>query len=240
MTTEKIMEKLLIVAGGLDESDRKVFDAVRKEGCEGVCVGIGAALGELYAALEEQFRVETAKKLGRSSVKHGMESILRSAKRTNPNRVWLQYAHDDGDYQVACNAYMIAALNKGDHVPLPGRPDGDAYKWALPNWVRSIPWDCVSEGRLVELPDLSALKLHLKSEKLKHGKKNPPPIIFDFGAKLPYIKVEYLIAALEILPGAKAYYAGHKNLSLLLANDNGSAVYIMGAKPGMERARTEI
>lgn len=96
--------------------------------------------------------------------------------------------------------------------------------------------------RLVELPDLSALKLYLKSEKLRYGKKYSYPIVFDFGLGLPCVKVEYLITAMEILPDAKAYYAGYENLCLLLINDSGSVVYAMGIEPdkNKERTRTEI
>ena len=107
---------------------------------------------------------------------------------------------------------------------------------------KSIPWEHETEKRLVELPELAALKLYLKSENLRRGKKNPSPIIFDFGAELPCIKVEYLIAGMEILPDAKAYYAGHNNRCLLMKNDSGSVVYITGMKPDSdeERTRTEI
>ncbi len=68
------------------------------------------------------------------------------------------------------------------------------------------------------------------------------PVTFDFGEKLPNIKVEFLIAAMEVLPDAKAYFAGHDNLCLLLRNDNDSAVYIMGIKPKKDsvKRRTEI
>lgn len=243
MTTEKIMENLLIIADSLDTDERKSFDFVRKNNLKkSTFVGVGARLGEFYIDLEEQYRTETAKKLGKSSVKHGMETILKSAKRISSKKAWLHYAYDDGDFQIVCNGYMIAALSKGSHVLLTERPDGDAYKWGMQNWKKSIPWDHVAENRLVELPDLAAIKLYLKSENLRRGKKDKSLIAFDFGAELPAIKVEYLIAAMEILPNAKAYYAGYKNLCLLLMDDSGSAVYIMGIEPNKdkERMRTEI
>lgn len=243
MTTEKIMENLLVIADNLDMNERKTFDFVRKNSMKkSTFVGAGARLGEFYLAIEEQFRSETAKKLGKSSVKRGMESILKSAKKHIPSKMWLQYAYDDGDYQIACNGYMIAALSKENHVPLVERPDSDAYKWSMLNWKKNIPWDHVAENRLVKLPDLAAIKLYLKSENLRRGKKDKSPIVFDFGAELPCIKVEFLIDAMEILPNAKAYYAGHGNLCLLLADDSGSVVYIMGIEPNKdkERMRTEI
>lgn len=243
MTTEKIMENLLVIADSLDTDERKFFDFVRKNNIKkSTFAGAGARLGELYITLAEQFRLETARKLGKSSVKHGMESILKSAEKINPCKTWLHYAYNDGDFQVACNGYMIAALSKENHVPLAERPDDNACKWSMPNWKKSIPWDHVAENRLVELPELTALKLYLKSENLRRGKKNPSPIIFDFGADLPCVKVEYLIAGMEILPDAKAYYTGHNNCCLLMKNDSGSAVYIMGMKPESdeERTRTEI
>ncbi len=110
------------------------------------------------------------------------------------------------------------------------------------NWKRLIPWGNESANRLVELPELSALKLYLKSEKLKRGKKNSAPIIFDFGEGLPCIKLEFLITAMEILPDAKAYLAGSENLCLFLKSDNGSVVYCMRIEPSKdkERIRTEI
>ena len=59
---------------------------------------------------------------------------------------------------------------------------------------------------------------------------------------MPYVNVEYLITAMEILPDAKAYYAGYENLCLLLINDSGSVVYVMGIESdkNKERMRTEI
>lgn len=241
MTTEKIMENLLIIAENLNTEDRKIFDYVRKNNLnKSTFSGVGAKLGEFYITLESQYRAEIARKLGKSSVKHGMESILKSAKGFN--KQFLQYAYYDEDFQIACDGYMIAALSKNNHVPLAERPDNDAYKWNFPNWKNKIPWNCDTENRIVELPDLTALKLYLKSEKSKSSKKNPFPIIFDFGASLPYIKIEYLITAMEILPDAKAYYAGDKNCCLMLKDDNGSVVYVMGieAASNMERIRTKL
>lgn len=241
MTTEKIMENLLVIADSLDTNERESFEYVRKNNIKkSTFVGACAKLGEFYVSLEDQLRTETAKKAGKSSIKHGMENILKSAKKSP--KPWLHYAYDDDDYQIACNGYMIAALSNGNHVPLAERPDGEAYKWAFQNWKNSIPWECETECRLVELPDLSALKLYLKSEKLRRGKKYSYPIVFDFGLGLPRVKVEYLITAMEILPNAKAYYAGYENLCLLMKNDSGSVVYAMGIEPdkNKERMRTEI
>lgn len=241
MTTEKIMENLLIIANDLDTDERKYFDLVRKNNLnKGKFSGVGAKLGEFYITLESQYRAEIARKLGKSSAKRGMESILRSAKGFN--KPFLQYAYYDKDFQIACDGCMIAALSKNNHVPLVERPDEDAYKWNFPNWKNVIPWNCDTENRIVELPDLTSLKLYLKSEKSKSSKKNSFPIIFDFGANLPYIKIEYLITAMEILPDAKAYYAGDKNCCLLLKDDNGSVVYVMGieAASNKERIRTKL
>lgn len=243
MTTEKIMENLLVIADSLDTNERESFEYVRKNNIKkSTFVGAGAKLGEFYVSLEDQLRTETAKKAGKSSIKHGMEDILKSAKKISTEKYWLHYAYDDDDYQIACNGYMIAALSKGNHVPLAERPNGEAYKWGFSNWKRSIPWGSEMPDRLVELPDLSALKLYLKSEKLRHGKKYSYPIVFDFGLGLPRVKVEYLITAMEILPNAKAYYAGYENLCLLMKNDSGSVVYAMGIEPdkNKERMRTEI
>lgn len=241
MTTEKIMENLLIIADSLSEAELNDFEFIRANNLtKSHLTGAGARLGEFYVVLEEKLRKDAAKKLGKSSVKHGMESILRSAKGFN--KPFLQYAYYDEDFQIACDGYMIAALSKNNHVPLAERPDDDAYKWNFQNWKNQIPWNCDTEKRIVELPDLTALKLYLKSEKSKSSKKNPFPIIFDFGANLPYIKIEYLIAAMEILPDAKAYYAGYKNCCLLLKDDNGSVVYIIGieAASNKERIRTKL
>lgn len=243
MTTEKIMENLLVIADGFNADEREIFEYVRKNKIHrSTFSGAGARMGEFYISLEDQLRTETARKSGKTGVKRGMESILKSAKKTIMAKPWLQYAYYDEDFQIACDGYMIAALSKNNHVPLAERPDDDAYKWNFQNWKKLIPWNCDTEDRIVELPDLTALKLYLKSEKLKNGKKNSFPIIFDFGADLPYIKIEYLIAAMEILPDAKAYYAGYKNCYLLLKDDSGSVVYIMGTKAASdkERIRTKL
>lgn len=125
MTTEKIMENLLVIADSLDTNERERFEFVRKNNIKkSTFAGAGARLGEFYLAIEEQFRTETAKKSGKSSVKHGMENILKSAKKISTEKYWLHYAYDDDDYQIACNGYMIAALSNGNHVPLAERPDG--------------------------------------------------------------------------------------------------------------------
>ena len=243
MTTEKIMANLLTIASELNKEDRDVFDFVRKN-ClkKSTFIGAGARIGELYVSLEEQYRTETARKSGKSGVKRGMEFILKSAKKYQSYKEWLYYAYNDGEYQVACDCYIMAALSKEDHVPLAERPDRELYEWRMPNWKKHIPWECEVPSRLVELPDMSALKLYLKSEKLRRKKKYHKSITFDFGENLPCIKAEYLITAMEILPDAKAYYAGYENLCLLLINDSGSVVYVMGIEPdkNKERMRTEI
>lgn len=241
MTTEKIMDNLLVIAEGLNAEERDTFEFIRKNKIRrSAFSSAGAKLGEFYVSLEDQLRTETARKNGKAGVKRGMESVLKSAQRSS--KPWIHYAYDDGEFQVACDGYMIAALSKGNHVPLSERPDREEFKWALPNWKNKIPWESETADNLVELPELSALKLYLKSEKLKRGKKTSAPIVFDFGKGLPYIKLEFLIAAMEILPNAKAYCAGYENLCLFLKSDNGSVVYCMGIEPSKnkERIRTEI
>jgi hypothetical protein len=159
-------------------------------------------LEALKAEAAAEIRREEAKKSGKADRQKAAERVIKNAKKSRyPERLGGAWITPDG-MQNICDSFQAYRLR--DPLPLEELPkDVDKV-----NIDRIVVTNC---GDAVPLPELPELRAYIKEEKarLKAQKDKSAPL-WDFGDGLPALNAEFLLTALEILPGctataAKAY-----------------------------------
>lgn len=149
------------------------------------------------------------------------------------------YDVDDcgNNVQVFCDGFRLAVLK--DFADVQEKSEIHTTKESFINWKNVCDVNAVKQsGNVVELPDLKVLKEYIKAYK-KITNARP---VYDFGENQPYVNMNFLIDAMEIvnLKTAKAYTTGYKNLSLLLIDEVGNYVYTMGISENKRREKTDL
>lgn len=196
-------------------------------------------LRDLEADLEAQLREEAAKSRGCGNAQKVFNTILKGAKKEQPNRKALHYAWMD-DIRIGCydfvDKYQSDAALKGkvqcicdgfrafrmyEPIPMEERPE-DAGKPIDLNAL--FPSRRAIEGYTeIPLPDVNELKSHIS---IQQAKKRTTPkgirktIHWDFGDGLPTVEAQYLLDMMIVLPNAKSImYNPAKPLGPLYAHD---------------------
>lgn len=156
---------------------------------------------EIIEAMKEEaaaeIRREEAKNGGKLSRMKAAERVIKSAKCYQPARECLHGAWiDSDDLQCICDGFSAYRLR--EHLPLEKIPERaepiDAKRIVAPN-----------QGEPLTLPDLGELRAYIKTEKARlKAKKDKSAPVYDFGEGLPAVNAEYLLNALELLPGCTA------------------------------------
>lgn len=163
----------------------------------GALTDSGSLLALLVRELEHDINAEECRAAGRLSPLKAAQRVLKEAQK-NPREmlhgVWIA-----GGLQCLCDGYRAFCLV--DHLPgLPAVRDGlEPFNVAA----------CIDPARRdfsrpLELPTVGEVKAYVKAEKARRkgeGIRNAPPVCWDFGEGLPYVNAQYLIDALELLPG---------------------------------------
>ena len=127
----------------------------------------------------------------------------RHMKDETPNRHELtKYPDYQGEYQVFADNYMMVALK--EHLGFIEKTDNLVGKYPLSIDI------CMpkSHDDILEMPDISELKVWYKNEKAKRKQnKQKEPISYHFGGELPLINAEKLITAIEVMPKDTKWYS---------------------------------
>lgn len=180
--------------------------------------------------------------MSKQSKTRGINHILNYNRKENALKPELANVYYDTDnkgnnVQVACDGFRLAVLK--DFAEVKNIEMENAKNIPYINWETYFDIDAVvSDGNIVELPDLKVLKEYVKAYK-KITNSRP---VYDFGENQPYVNMNYLVDAMEIvdLKTAKAYASGYKNLSLLLIDEAGNYVYTMGILGNKRREKTDL
>jgi hypothetical protein len=155
---------------------------------------------ELKALREEaaaEIRREEAKNGGKLNRTKAAERVIKSAKSYQAahecfHGAWI----DSAGRQCLCDSFQAYRLREA--LPLE----------TLPEKISPIDLNRIISknlGATLELPDVGTLRAFIKTEKArKKAAKDKSLIIYDFGEGLPAVNAEYLLNALEILPGCTA------------------------------------
>ena len=202
MNAEKTLEKLHGIALLLPESEKFIFDHCRKHPHEArkMLDGIGVRIAELMNEAETDVRREAAKQSGNGNRQKAAERIIKSAYSTQPNRPAMHGAWSDADgAQYVFDGYRLFKLF--DPLPLPTIPE----KETPINAARAIDPAKNNNGATLNLPELADLRAYIKEEKArKKAIKDKTAPVYDFGDALPLVNAQYLLDALELLPGCTA------------------------------------
>lgn len=165
-----------------------------KNGANGNAAEILEALKQEAAA---EIRREEAKNGGKLNAQKAAERVIKNAKSYQSHREALHGAWTDAaGRQCVCDSFQAYRLREA--LPLEAIPANVA------------PFDlgriiAKNSGPLLEIPDVGTLRAYVKTEKArKKAIRDKTPPVWDFGEGLPAVNAEFLLTALEILPGCTA------------------------------------
>lgn len=200
MKNAEMLTRCHEIANFLNEGDRAAFDffqAHPEHEPNAVTGGLGALIVALIRDLERDINADECRAAGRLSPLKAAQRIIKDAQSCP--REALHGAWIAGGLQCMCDGYR--AFRLVEHLPgLPAVRDGlEPFNVA----------GCIDPARdgftkPLQLPELAEVKAWVKAEKARRkgeGIKNAGPVCWDFGEGLPYVDAQYLIDALEILPG---------------------------------------
>lgn len=208
MKNEKMLERVHELAATLEKEDRERFDYYRKNPdvlAGPYAYGAPAILAGLIRDLERDINADACRAAGKLDALKAAGRVIKSAAATKKEA--LQGAWMAGDRQYMCDGYRAFRLVE----PLPGLP-------SIPDGLEPFDVDkCIDPARdfsqRLELPTLAAVKAHIKTETARmkaKGIKKMTGVVWDFGEGLPMVNAQYLVDALEILPGCTCRISSHR------------------------------
>lgn len=201
MKNAEMLTRCHAIAALLDKDERAAFDFSQKhpEHAAAMAEGLpgpGSLLALLIHDLQRDINADEARAAGRLSPLKAAQRVIKTAPEHKPA---LRGAWIAGDRQCICDG--IRAFRLVEHLPgLPSIPD-NVEPFDVARCIDPARRDF---SRPLELPDVGEVKAYVKAEKARRkgeGIKTAGPVCWDFGEGLPYVDAQYLIDALEILPG---------------------------------------
>lgn len=199
MKNAEMLTRCHEIANFLNDDDRAAFDFFQRHpehDANAITGGLGALLSALICDLKRDINAEECRAAGRLSPLKAAQRVIKTAPEHKPalHGAWIA-----GGLQCICDG--IRAFRLVDHLPgLPSIPD-NVEPFDLARCIDPARRDF---SRPLELPDVAEVKSWLKAEKARikgEGIKTAAPICWDFGEGLPYVNAQFLIDALELLPG---------------------------------------
>lgn len=216
MKNEKMLERCLELVEHLNTEDRKAFDYFRKTKMH-TTYSLESALAWLIADLEADIASDCARASGRSAELAAAKRVITSGKKSG--KVALAGAWFVGDRQYICDGYQGFRLNKALALETIA---ADVMPLNLDNVFTSLP----ASRTPLELPTAAEIKAYIKTEKAnRKATKAKGAIEWDFGEGLPLVNAEFLLNALELLPGCTAT-CGKVHDPLHFVSDSGDGIVL--------------
>ena len=224
MTNEKMLERCLILAQGLNEDDRNTYDFAARTKTFTDLLGVGPMLAHLIHDLKDDLAAEEMKKAGRGSALTAAKRIIKRAKQINPAKEAYHGAWMENGMQCICTGCHAIRLR----TPLDGLEDTNGKEHL--DLGKTIAEALYATDSALPLPSVAELKAHIKTEKarLKAENKKANHITYDFGPDLPWVNAEYLLDLMEVLPGCTATIKsrGAKRNPLAFRSDAGDGILL--------------
>lgn len=156
---------------------------------------------DIIEALKEEaaaeIRREEAKNGGKLNRQKAAERVIKSAKNYQSARPCFHGAWNDAaGRQCICDGFQAYRLREA--LPLEPIPEKE-------NTLDLNRIITKNDGEPLDLPSLAELRAYIKTEKAElKAKKDKSIVVYDFGEGLPAVNAEYLLTALELLPGCTA------------------------------------
>jgi len=222
MTNKKMLETTYAIIKGLESDQQTMIDSLIKIGadCLKTIGGVEPLLATLVLNLKADIVAEEAKKNGKNNQLKAIKEILKSASKLPIEA--LHYVKTIGNYQYACNSFMLAKINS---------------VWELKECPENLQYMDVEKllenknrDKELDVPDISKLKAYIKDQTAKNKEKKGYKILYNFGKDQPMVDAHMLSIAIDIMVGEfKAYYKGENSaLSTLYFEDKkGNEVLLM-------------
>ena len=206
MTTEKLYDII-----------KAWRDSVTAEGM----IATGAEMDNVLNQIEADMLIEQSKKSGTRSIVTAANRIIKNAeslKKPMLAGMFTNQTRDGSTLYCVCDSFVAIRFNDKPLLPeIDSKYHGQEMQ--LEQIVK--PMD---DSKEITLPDLSELKVYIKTHKIKE--KNNPKKVADYllDEKLNlWVNPQYLLNAMECLPDCKAY-AANRISSIYFKAENGDGV----------------
>ena len=192
-------------------------DAITIEGMTSMAYEMNNVLKQL----ESDMLIGQSKKSGTKSIVTAANRIIKNAELRNKPLLagmFINQTRDGSTLYCVCDSYVAIRFNEKPFLPeIDSKYHGQEMQ--LEQIVK--PMDGSKE---IELPDLSELKVYIKTHKIKE--KNNPKKVADYllNEELNlWVNPQYLLNAMECLPDCKAY-AANRISPIYFKAENGDGV----------------
>lgn len=206
MTTEKLYDII-----------KTWRDSVTAEGM----IATGTEMNNVLEQLEADMLIEQSKKSGTKSIVTAANRIIKNAellKKPLLTGMFTNQARDGSTLYCVCDSYVAIRFNEKQ---LLSEID---EKWHGQEMQLEQIVKPMDDSKEITLPDLSELKVYIKTHKIKE--KNNPKKVADYllDEKLNlWVNPQYLLNAMECLPNCKAY-ASNRISPIYFKAENGDGV----------------
>lgn len=204
MTTEKLYDTI-----------KTWRDSVTAEGM----IVTGAEMDNVLKQLEADMLIEQSKKSGTKSIVTAANRIIKNAELRNKpvlEGMFTNQTRDGSTLYCVCDSYVAIRFNEKPLLPeIDSKYHGQEMQ--LEQIVK--PMDGSKE---IDLPDISELKVYIKTHKIKEKDKKVSDYLLDEKLNL-WVNPQYLLNAMECLPDCKAY-AANRISPIYFKAENGDGV----------------
>ena len=177
---------------------------------------------DVLKSLEADMLIEQSKKSGTKSIVTAANRIIKNAELRNQpmlEGMFTNQTKDGSTLYCVCDSYVAIRFNEKPLLPeIDSKYHGQEMQ--LEQIVK--PMDGSKE---IALPDISELKVYIKTHKIKETKKNQAgvePYLLNEELNL-WVNPQYLLNAMECLPDCKAY-AANRISPIYVKAENGDGV----------------
>ena len=218
MTNTKMLEAAYTLVKTLDSDSQTMIDKITKDNIQWDFNTTETAIANMIIQLKQDIVSDEAKKNGKNNQLKAIKEILKSASKLPAEALY--YVKTIGNYQYACDNYMVAKINSvGELKECPGNleyPDVEKF-FSRKNEA------CLE----LTVPDGIKLKTYIKDQTAKHKKERGYKILYNFGKDQPMVQAHMLSIAIDIMVGEfKAYYKG-ESTALYFEDKKGNEVLLM-------------
>ena len=157
------------------------------------------ALKNLYALRETaaaEIRRKAAKSNGSRDRQKTAEKVLKNATKLHPLREFMKKSWKNTN-GLQCFMDGVSGYRLHDALPLE-EDQKNIERFDIDKCIENA----AKNEKPLDVPDVPTLRTYIKTEKaVKKARKDRTPVVYDFGEGLPAVNAEYLLNALEILPG---------------------------------------
>ena len=185
----------------------KLYDAIKswRDSCnaEGM-TSTAFEMNKVLESLEADMLIAEAKKGGTKSIVTAANRIIKNAQSMPREQLWGMFINQNKDGSTlycVCDGYVAVRFKDKPLLPeIDSKYDGREMNFN--GIVKKPDW-----GKEIALPDISELKVYVKTHKIKKTKTTEAgfePYLLNEEIGL-LVNPQYLLNVMECLPGCKAY-----------------------------------